>query len=336
MDILILLVYTVPPLILGYLFIYFLDNDRQWERANRRKEKKESAMLKKAAAMTPDEAESWLIKKQISKGQIAEYIYQIYKWYAHGYEKDGISIRKNEKIAFAWLLKAAEDENPEKQNEIGMCYSSGRGVQEDKAKAFVWLLKAAQNGDVFSQHLVSSKCKKGEGTSQDYGKAFYWAAKAYQNAKQQSSEYLKGITAEGLGKLYFEGIGTEPNIAKAISLYTEAAGYGDITATLDLAHRYQVGHDVKIDLDKAAKLYYSLKDTFVWKGHAENCYYEIISKKYPATSFVSSSSPLFASQTGTDADSSGQNGVTGSAIRGGMPLPDGMTADEYLDSFSDC
>ena len=44
------------------------------------------------------------------------------------------------------LKREAENENPEAQYNLAMCYLSGNGVHEDKTEAMMWLNKAAEKG----------------------------------------------------------------------------------------------------------------------------------------------------------------------------------------------
>ncbi|MFQ9858028.1 MAG: tetratricopeptide repeat protein [Ruminococcus callidus] len=48
--------------------------------------------------------------------------------------------------AVKWYTKAAEQECPEAQYELGKCYETGDGVGEDKAKAAELYRKAAVQG----------------------------------------------------------------------------------------------------------------------------------------------------------------------------------------------
>ncbi|MGL5334797.1 MAG: tetratricopeptide repeat protein [Enterovibrio sp.] len=56
---------------------------------------------------------------------------------------DGIGVAKDEKQAFYWYRKAAEQGYPEAQFALGAMYASGRGVDMDQKKAVHWFRKAA-------------------------------------------------------------------------------------------------------------------------------------------------------------------------------------------------
>ena len=58
---------------------------------------------------------------------------------------NGQGIEPDQKTAFEWELKAAE-ELPEAQFNVGVSYFNGTGVEENVEKAAEWLQKAAENG----------------------------------------------------------------------------------------------------------------------------------------------------------------------------------------------
>ena len=55
-------------------------------------------------------------------------------------------VEKNEKVAAAWYRKAAKQNIPEAQLNLGAMYYSGRGEAKDILKAYAWCNIAAING----------------------------------------------------------------------------------------------------------------------------------------------------------------------------------------------
>jgi TPR repeat protein len=63
--------------------------------------------------------------------------------------------KKNEyKKAFAWFHKAALQNYPEAQAQVGWIYGLGRGVFTDYKQAMKWSMKAASAGDANGQYQV--------------------------------------------------------------------------------------------------------------------------------------------------------------------------------------
>ena len=65
---------------------------------------------------------------------------------------DGLSIPKDEKNAFFWGLKAAEQDYPGGQIMVGTYYEKGMGVEQDYAEAAKWFRKAADQGNEYAQY----------------------------------------------------------------------------------------------------------------------------------------------------------------------------------------
>lgn len=65
---------------------------------------------------------------------------------------DGLSIPKDEKNAFFWGLKAAEQDYPGGQYTVGTYYEKGIGVEQDYAEAAKWFRKAADQGNEYAQY----------------------------------------------------------------------------------------------------------------------------------------------------------------------------------------
>ena len=56
-----------------------------------------------------------------------------------------------------WYLKAADQNHPLAQFNLGMMYAAGHGVPRDTAKSMEWMQKAADLGDAGAQHYIGIK-----------------------------------------------------------------------------------------------------------------------------------------------------------------------------------
>jgi len=97
--------------------------------------------------------------------------------YAHGLELFG---KQKYKEAFGYWLCAAESPPAlaKAMCDVGWMYSQGYGVEKDFKIAFSWMLKAAQAGYVRAQNNVGLYYKNGTGCAVDISLAVEWLEKA--------------------------------------------------------------------------------------------------------------------------------------------------------------
>ena len=68
----------------------------------------------------------------------------------------GEGVEKDEKQAANWLTKAAEQENANAQNNLGVCYQKGLGVKVNMKLAVEWYTKAAEQGNGDAQNNLGN------------------------------------------------------------------------------------------------------------------------------------------------------------------------------------
>ncbi|GBB88065.1 hypothetical protein RclHR1_01460015 [Rhizophagus clarus] len=170
--------------------------------------------------------------------------------------QNGYGIIKNERLAFKYYEKVANENLSSVQLNIGYCYNNGLGIQKDLQKAFYWYKKAVNNGNITAMYNLGYCYKNGIGIEKDYDKAF--------ELYKQSAEggYLHGIMM--LGCCYDRGIGTKIDRQKAFELYQKSANLGQMVAQYNLALMYENGDGITKDIDKAIYWY---------KKSAEQGYY---------------------------------------------------------------
>lgn len=83
--------------------------------------------------------------------------------------------------AFFWLSKAAKKENADSENELGLLYEAGRGVEANPDSAFYWYMRAAKQCLPQAQNNVARLYFFGEGITTDFQKSYAWASIAYDN-----------------------------------------------------------------------------------------------------------------------------------------------------------
>jgi len=140
----------------------------------------------------------------------------------------------NPQSAIAYLLSAADLNNVEAMNKLGLMYDNGIGVKQDYLIAFDWyrkaiqtettniknmtfldnnndlkeiqypelflgLLKDAENGNAESQHKVAINYDSGALIPRNFDKALFWFKQAANNNYRESQFMLGYFYCRGLG-----------------------------------------------------------------------------------------------------------------------------------------
>src|SRR5947207_726659 len=73
-----------------------------------------------------------------------------------------------------WYRKAAEQNYPRGQYNLGVGYYKGEGVVKDQAEAVKWFRKAAEQNLARAQYNLGVCYYNGEGVAKDYVEAYKW------------------------------------------------------------------------------------------------------------------------------------------------------------------
>lgn len=160
---------------------------------------------------------------------------------------NGHGVERDYAQAVAWFRKAAEQGYKLAQSNLGRCYYNGRGVEQDYAQAVEWCRKAAEQGHAWAQNSLGFCYKNGQGVEQDCAQAVEWYRKA---AEQGLAE-----AQNNLGVCYDRGQGVEQNFAQATRWYHKAAEQGNMWAQCNLGICYQEGQGVERDFAQAEEWY---------------------------------------------------------------------------------
>ena len=123
---------------------------------------------------------------------------------------------------FLHYQSAAQQGNTAAQNNIGVMYANGIGVDQDYDEAINWFSRAAQQGDTAAQNSLGVMYANGIGVDQDYEQAFNWFSRA--------AEQLHGIAEYNLGVMYTNGDHVVQDNVEAVNWFSRAAERGDIEA----------------------------------------------------------------------------------------------------------
>jgi TPR repeat protein len=129
--------------------------------------------------------------------------------------------------ALATWSRLAEKGNAKAQNNMGVLYSEGHGVERDNEMALAWFTKAAEQGFVLAQANLGDSYFNGDIVPQDYGQAAYWYTLGARGGDGESQFYM--------GKMLADGLGMPRDPARAHMWYSIAAmnGYEDADAALE-------------------------------------------------------------------------------------------------------
>lgn len=86
----------------------------------------------------------------------------------------GFGVPQSDAEALAWYGKAAEHGSAPGQRAVGEFYEKGRGVEADPAEAVRWYRRGAERDDLRAQYRLGQMYFDGVGVSRDYASAYVW------------------------------------------------------------------------------------------------------------------------------------------------------------------
>lgn len=152
---------------------------------------------------------------------------------------------KDEKKAFECFLESANKNSVAGQENVGLGYLYGRGVEVDYEQAIVWFQKAATNGSVTANVRIAEMCEKGLGCEKDENRAFA----LYHDAAMMGDAHAE----YRLGLCYEKGLGVNKSIDHAVNWYNKSASQGYESGLYMLGRCYYFGTGVVQDYDLAFK-----------------------------------------------------------------------------------
>jgi TPR repeat protein len=149
--------------------------------------------------------------------------------------------------AFPLLKEAADLGHSDAQNDTGVCYGLGEGVEQNKEQAFAYFQKAALQNNTCGIYNLGCCYEKGDGVTADQTQA--------NNLFLKSAElgYASSFTA--LGQNYYFGRGFEKDYQQALMWLTKAAEQGDCEAMIYCGDMHQYGEGTEQNYSKAISYY---------------------------------------------------------------------------------
>ena len=165
-----------------------------------------------------------------------------------GYESGAAAMRGGD-YATAWRILAplAEEGDARAQNDVGVMYARGLGVEQSYSKSAYWITKSAEQGNRFAQSTLGYMYYRARGVERDYAAAALWSRRA--------AEQGDAPAQSNLGFLYDRGQGVEQDYAEAARWYRLAAEQGYPEGQRNLGSMYEHGNGVPRDLLRAYAWY---------------------------------------------------------------------------------
>jgi TPR repeat protein len=183
----------------------------------------------------------------------------------------GLGVPQDYGKTFELFQLAAQQGYPEAEEALASLYDRGKGVRRDYAQAASFWLKAAQKKYLPSYHCYSLAriYEQGKGVTRDPEQAFKWYVRsrdagdntAYKKIMEMEKKYGFDSDTYSLDGLFLQawqyehGLGVAQDLAKALSLYREAAQSKFGRAQERLGYLYMTGQGVAKDYQEAAKWY---------------------------------------------------------------------------------
>lgn len=126
------------------------------------------------------------------------------------------------------------------QYRLGLCYETGRGVEQSFSTANEWYEKAANQGHVDAQYKLGHSNRVGRGVPINLPVALQWYKKAAQNGDREAMNNIGWLCATGQG--------VEASPEDAYRWLLKAAQFGEKGAQFETGRRLRDGDGVPKDL----------------------------------------------------------------------------------------
>jgi TPR repeat protein len=173
----------------------------------------------------------------------------------------GLGVQQNFQTAREFYLAAATQGHAAAQNNLGVMCELGRGAEPDYLEALDWYDKAASRGHIAAQFNLGTLYEHGRGVTQDYARARVWYENAAVKGHARAQYALARLCELGLGQLV--------DYPKARYWYERAASQGSAAAHCALGVLDELGQDTAPNLTRARAHY----EDAARLGHARAMFY---------------------------------------------------------------
>ncbi len=169
----------------------------------------------------------------------------------------GPQLKKNEKEAYSWLLKAANKGHLKAQSKLGELYEVGKGVEQDTNQAVRWYKKAADGGDAQAKRALEFLPYDESAIDQSplaEAERLYKAGE-YKYAIVEFERLAKEGNPQAqymYGRMLLNAQGTVRDYDTALEWTKKAADQGNVKAQYSMGLYYKNGWGVEKDNTQAA------------------------------------------------------------------------------------
>ncbi len=159
----------------------------------------------------------------------------------------GQGVEKDDKAAYEWFKKAADNGVPDAMASLGGFYLDGIGVEKDYAQALKYLTDACKHGNPLAHYNLAVMYYNGFGVEQNYETALSLFEKAASHGFTQALRLL--------ARIYKNGNIVPRDLAKSFEWYLKLAETNDADAQYEVANAYYYGRGVDLCYEKALEWY---------------------------------------------------------------------------------
>jgi TPR repeat protein/serine/threonine protein kinase len=155
--------------------------------------------------------------------------------------------KKNAERACTLYREAGKLGHVGAQNQIGLCFATGRGMPRDATEAYAWFRRSAEGGNAIGQFNLAHAFATGAGVTRHPESAVEWARKSAEQG------YPKGMCRLGLLIRDGEGVAADPK--QALALFEKGAAKQDEWCMALLGEVFENGLGVEKNLALARRWY---------------------------------------------------------------------------------
>jgi ankyrin repeat protein/TPR repeat protein len=142
------------------------------------------------------------------------------QWLLSDLYRQGICFPQNERMAFQWVSRAAEQGHSDAQFDTGVFLLDGIGTTRDPEAAVSWLKQSSEQGNTKAQNKLGSLYRDGEAVIQNFEESLRWYRLAYDSGDIDA--------CSNIGRLLINMATTDDEYARAMDVFIDGAELGSV------------------------------------------------------------------------------------------------------------
>jgi phosphate/sulfate permease len=169
--------------------------------------------------------------------------------------RDGVGVDRNDARAVGWFRKAAEKKHPEALDNLAAMMRAGRGIRQDEQQACALLAAAAKERKGAAPVPMSLSKRKMKGAPPQEKEAFEWYRQVAQAGKADAGDAMVNLAL-----IHLQGKTVPIDEAQAVELFRKAAEAGSEEARFNLGILCLQGKGVPRDDQRASRWFHRCVD----------------------------------------------------------------------------